>query len=275
MKTLFAPSLIGSMLLLAGCGAPDQSATSCFNPNIYQDGNEYLMVELADNQPTNYRFTTLQTGNKPQSTGKDPLPLGKELQRTWLVKSGEEGMAISQTLAIDAENKNFALQSGEQDFLSSKIKREADGAPQLIDFNFANKGQSRSSNFSYLTESTLDNDPPQHVTLDFKQITTFHGIESLTTPAGTFSTCHMELKTEVKNAEDGKRHQLTVNTWYAQQLGIPVQLSVLFEAEPSPDQYQLIQAKVDDKTFMPTQADIEKLQLAEALNFAKSSGSTL
>ncbi|MCH1918707.1 hypothetical protein L9G15_04595 [Shewanella sp. A3A] len=264
MKSIVLSTMICSPLLLAGCGVPDNSAMSCFNADLYQTDNAYLMVEFDGNQPTSYLSTTLTAGEHPQQTS------GKALQRMHQVATGSD-IHYSETLAIDADNHQFALQNSEKNSSFGVFKRKENGAPQLIDFNFAKQGESRHSSYSYINEFALDDDQDS-VTMNYEQTTTFHGIEQITTPAGTFSTCHMEVTTKVTNADDGQPHKLTIHTWYAQQLGIPVDLSISGEEAVSANRYRLVHAQVNGDTFAPTPADIEKLHLAEILATANTQG---
>lgn len=265
MKSIVIPAIICSPLMLTGCGAPDNSAMSCFNPDLYQDGNEYLMVEFDDHQPVAYISATLARGDN------QPQPTGAEQQRIHFVELGSD-IHYSQTLTIDTDNNQFAVQRGEQVFSFGKQQREPNGAPQLIDFNFAQKGESRHSTFSYIKISRFS-DVSDKATLNVDQLTTFHGIEQITTPAGAFSTCHMELQTTAQNhGEDGAPFQLNIHTWYAQKLGVPVKMLIENDEPESPSSYQLIQADINGETFTPTPADIETLHLKDILATANTQG---
>lgn len=252
-----------SMLLLSACGqsVPPNNATSCFNPELYQAGNQYLTVIMEDGKP---KAPTLVKLTKDDT---QPYPAGKESRLMHVAMGSISTVLTNRVFSIDAANYRYALLSEDYQIDTFTTKMRADKhTASIIDFNFDTPNQSHSRDVSYDIEYINADDATanQTTTQHSKVTTTFVGIESITTPAGEFDTCRMQ--TTLTDAE-GKHGQETT-TWYAQRLGIPVKITSTID-ERAPMETVLIQATINGKTFTPTPADIVKRQLADALAFAK------
>ncbi|MCH1923597.1 hypothetical protein L9G74_04525 [Shewanella sp. C32] len=249
------------ILLLSACepAVPSDSAMSCFNPDLYQDGNQYLTAIFAEGKPTSFALTRLmKDDSQSQPTGKRSI--------TTQVSPDVRLLSSSQRITIDAANYRYLQQSDEYQFRAYSVKQDYSAAPQPTDFNFDTPNQSRNYNISFTSERIRGNDvtttAQQH-----QETITFVGIEPLTTPAGAFTTCRMH--TQGVNADGSKASSMT--TWYAQQLGIPLQ-SEITSSRGETQKTVVIQATINGKTYTATPTGIDKQLLAEALAFAKSQG---
>lgn len=249
------------ILLLSACepAVPSDSAMSCFNPDLYQDGNQYLTAIFVEGKPTSFALTRL-IKDDAQS-----LPTGKRLITTQ-VSQDVPLLSSSQRITIDVANYQYLQQSDEYQFRAYTVRQDYSAAPMPTDFNFDTPNQSRSHNISFTSERNKGDDvtkTEQHL----QQTITFAGIEPLTTPAGEFTTCCM--LTKGTNTESATTSSVT--TWYAQQLGIPLKSEVT-SSRGGTVKTVVIQATINGKTYTPAPNGIDKQLLADALAFAQSQG---
>ena len=238
MNTRLIP-MAATTAILAGCGPsiPENSALQCFNAELYQSGNQYTLANYQAGRLTSTSQIVINRGEYQQQ----PAAM-VNLRSNSLAHPNQFTPKASLYLQVDAEQTQYL-------YLATEVNNDGDFG--LVDRQFA---PAAPLSFNLLKAGdTLDNqytatEVSRAYGVEFtKQVqyvrtTRFVGMETITTPAGEFNTCHMQYTKVVPNDPD--RQPIVEDAWFAQKLGVPVKL-----ASQNDFTQLLLRAEIGDETI--------------------------
>lgn len=235
MKHLLIPAMMFSSLLLTGCGAPDNSTIGCFNPALYQAGNTLTYVNYRDN--ASYDMIEMSYQPLTDATQVEELGVFKDLQ-------GKTQQQYFKTLTVDQAQQQL-LRHNER-FVMDKVEFQLQYSPARPEVFNAGLPTDTPASATYEMRSHMTSDPSGSATHTEEHIVTkFIGHEQLSTPAGTFSTCHFSDTIQRHDVANDKTSVITSHRWYDDKLGIQVQVA----NEQQTRKRVLVKAHVNGETF--------------------------
>lgn len=239
--------------LLSSCGKsiPETSALNCFNTEFYQAGNSFTLANKLDGE---YHATRKIRMYNNTSYLDEPAIKTLEVDHT-----GDETWAYqtSRVITIDSDNGQYLTHYEREAFdnrsaaVLARLSGRKPTGPQYTasrkmqpakptPFDLAQAGAQLTSEYSvdYTGEAGS-------ATRNIQQTTLFKGMETVETPAGSFTTCHIQINRQASGDAATDEDNSEEHYWYAKDLGIPVKMSSNHDASA----YLLIQADVAGQQF--------------------------
>lgn len=247
MKTRLIATIICSPLLLTACGGSENSTTGCFNPALYQAGNTFTYINYRDNAP----YDVIEVSYKPLADAPQVEEHGvyKDLQ-------GKTEQQYVKTLTVDKAHQQILQHSNR--FSKDKVEFLIEYTPAQPDVLEANATTATPVTTDYEMRAYMPSDPDNTAThTEEHKVTTFIGYEQLTTPAGTFSTCHFTDTIRRHDIDSDTTSVTTSHRWYDDKLGMQVQLA----NEQQTRKRVLVQAQVNGDVFSAPDARLQQVHI--------------
>ncbi|WP_417761530.1 hypothetical protein [Shewanella sp.] len=215
---------LAAVVLLCGCGPsiPESSALQCYNPNFYQAGNQLTLATYIDG-----RMQSVQQWQMKAAQYQGQAAIVTELSTNSLQHPQQFQRWASRYNQVDAEQSQFlalAVEFNNQHEFGPVSRVFSPAVPES--FNFITAGDAVDTRYQ-TTEHSLTFGVEFTETQQYRRTTRFMGMESITTPAGSFDTCHLQYTKQRLSATDDDQEQpaKVEDAWYAKQSGIPVKLA--------------------------------------------------
>lgn len=213
-------SVTTATAILCGCGPsiPENSALQCFNADLYQSGNQYTLANYQDGRLTSTSQVVIDRVEYQQQPA-----VMVNLRSNSLAHPNQFTPKASLYLQVDAEHTQYL-------YLATEINNAGDfglvdrqftpAAP--LSFNLLNAGDELQHHYQ-AQEKSRAYGVEFNKQVNYLRTTRFVGMETISTPAGEFNTCHLQYTKVVPN--DPERQPIVENAWFAQKLGVPVKLA--------------------------------------------------
>lgn len=258
MKAALIILLSCSAFLCGACSPsspdlPETTATlQCFNAELYQTGNHYTMGLYLKNKPYASQSVTLTVPNS-----SEPRLVTAKIATNPL-KADATPSQLKRTLEVHAAqgiNATLVEQISFNDGYGAKHSYSPN-MPQRFAFNHPKEQHEDEYQLSSTFFSPSDED---HQTTAITLTTQFVGQETVTTPAGKFTTCHFKSISRAPNAPNPDKTTIEVDRWYDSKLGVLVKLHN-HQREVT---QELLRANINGQRLTAANAVLQQFKLAD------------
>lgn len=196
-------------LILSACGGPNnKEAAACFNSDLYEAGNQQISAMLSEDNGVNRVDIT-------QSKGVDENNVAELEVKSYRLKNNKipeiPNSVQAITTQIDKTNKQFIR------LRVHEVDKDGNQTEVILTPHYANSfnfEEGDDSQFS-VTKQVIRHDGKEGETgSEYRTKRNYLGTTEITTPLGTFETCHMRETIELINTDDNKFQYTQISDAY-------------------------------------------------------------
>ena len=222
--------VIACILALSACDSvKEKDAVACFNPDLYQANN--LQISAAINEAGDViRLNYESSQSAEDEVGKIAKVVTRQFPFQNNKKSDQSDSKETALVEIDPESKKFIYKSSNTHYKTG-LQVDMIAKPNLyarFDYNTGDNS-TLESRLSVLGDE-YDKDYSK-----LKKQTHFTGMEKISTPLGTFETCHFRYKSNMLSFTDNQptMKYTTVEDMYLEKgTGLPIKSTLKTKNEP-------------------------------------------
>ncbi|SJL84285.1 hypothetical protein [Vibrio palustris] len=249
--------LISSAVLCNGC-TPESSESShnslpCFNADAYLTGNQYSYALYQDG-----KHYANQTVNIISQTD-DNIPLIKEQSVTYKLNEESSRSTLDRTFRLNLAKGAYSVIQTQSAFDDGYGAQHiyTPNMPQRFDFETA---EEKHTNEYTLNSTFFSPSDKSHFSNDITLTSQYIGQESITTPAGQFTTCHVKTISQRQQGPHPEKSRVAVDRWYDNKRGILVKL---YDHKTNFTQ-TLLRASINGQQLSAPESTLRKLKLTSS-----------